>query len=430
MRAARAFTDEIEREKIGEQTMRGKARRAREGRLPQGTGKGIFGYTLLPRGRDGTRRVDETQAAVVRRIFHEFVGGGSVHAIAASLNRDGVPSLTGLAWHPLTVRRMLQNEAYTGRTIYRRTKVERSIDPVTGRKRRRVVECPVEEWIEIPNATPAIIEREVWERAQAILADPPRRGRRGHAIYPYPLSGHVRCDCCQGPLAGSALSGGAGRTRTRYYGCRNRNLADRAARCPSRYVRAAELEAWLVTAVRRVLTDPAQIVTAYNALQARAMEPDEARLGAERRRIADADGQLKRLARAIALAEDDAVAEALASQMNAAAQAKRTAEAKLARLQAARPVRLAVEDPATLAELSGRIASWLDPDDEDKMRLVLEGLELTVYAGSNPPRATGSLPVPATFEPHGHADVRPVVSKEGYAFRVPLTLPPPRRTKP
>ena len=38
--AARAFTAEVEREKIAERTMRGKAERARRGKLPQGTGKG------------------------------------------------------------------------------------------------------------------------------------------------------------------------------------------------------------------------------------------------------------------------------------------------------------------------------------------------------------------------------------------------------
>ena len=38
--AARAFIGEVEREKISERTMRGKAERARTGKIPQGTGKG------------------------------------------------------------------------------------------------------------------------------------------------------------------------------------------------------------------------------------------------------------------------------------------------------------------------------------------------------------------------------------------------------
>jgi site-specific DNA recombinase len=42
--AARAFVAEVEREKIVERTTRGKSERARSGRLPQATGKGIYGY--------------------------------------------------------------------------------------------------------------------------------------------------------------------------------------------------------------------------------------------------------------------------------------------------------------------------------------------------------------------------------------------------
>jgi site-specific DNA recombinase len=39
----RAFAGEVEREKIAERTMRGKIERARAGKLPQGTGRGIYG---------------------------------------------------------------------------------------------------------------------------------------------------------------------------------------------------------------------------------------------------------------------------------------------------------------------------------------------------------------------------------------------------
>ena len=43
--AARAFIGEVEREKIAERTMRGKAERAKAGKIPQGTGIGCYGYT-------------------------------------------------------------------------------------------------------------------------------------------------------------------------------------------------------------------------------------------------------------------------------------------------------------------------------------------------------------------------------------------------
>ncbi len=62
--AARAFIGEVEREKIAERTMRGKAERARSGKIPQGTGKGCYGYSYDK--TSGTRAVAITQAKVVR----------------------------------------------------------------------------------------------------------------------------------------------------------------------------------------------------------------------------------------------------------------------------------------------------------------------------------------------------------------------------
>ena len=146
--AARAFIGEVEREKIAERTMRGKAERARSGRIPQGTGKGFYGYR---HHRDeGKREVVSHQADVVRRIFNEFLSGTPIVQITNSLNREGIPTFTGGKWYSVSVHRMLRTETYTGRTIYRRTTASQVRDPRTGKKHTRVKNRDPEEWIEIP----------------------------------------------------------------------------------------------------------------------------------------------------------------------------------------------------------------------------------------------------------------------------------------
>ena len=100
----------------------------------------------------GQREVDEVRAAVVRRIFEDFVANGTVHGIAKRLNEQGVPAFAGGRWHALTVRRILLNETYTGRTIYRRTVVKKVRDAARGRWVRRVEERDESEWIEIEGA--------------------------------------------------------------------------------------------------------------------------------------------------------------------------------------------------------------------------------------------------------------------------------------
>jgi site-specific DNA recombinase len=91
--AARAFMAELEREKIAERTMRGKAQRARSGRIPQATGKGCYGYTYDP--DTGTRKVEAMQAAVVRRVFERYAETRSFSAVSNELNAAAIPSFSG-----------------------------------------------------------------------------------------------------------------------------------------------------------------------------------------------------------------------------------------------------------------------------------------------------------------------------------------------
>ena len=90
--AARAFIAEVEREKIAERTMRGKEERARSGRIPQATGRGMYGYHYD--ATTGRRVVNGEQAAVIRRIFEDFAAGASIMGITNALNEEGAMQLS------------------------------------------------------------------------------------------------------------------------------------------------------------------------------------------------------------------------------------------------------------------------------------------------------------------------------------------------
>ncbi len=198
----RAFAGEVEREKIAERTMRGKVERARSGRLPQGTGKGCYGY-VYNRGT-GKRSVVESQARVVRRIFEEFLRGVPIVRIANRLNYDDIPSFAGSKWHPATVHRVLRNETYTGRTFYRRTSKIRASNGRAGRSSRTVQRRPPSDWIEVEGASPPIIDSDIFSAAQKALDDPERR-RQGRKKYDYGLSGRVKCMRCGKAMVGQTL---------------------------------------------------------------------------------------------------------------------------------------------------------------------------------------------------------------------------------
>lgn len=288
--AARAFIAEVEREKIAERTMRGKAERARNGQIPQGNGAGIYGYHYYP--ETGRREVDELQATVVQRMFADFVANGTVHGIAKRLNEAGVPAFGGGAWHALSVRRILLNETYTGRTIYRRTIVKKVRDPQRGRWVRITEERDPSEWIEVEGATPAIISRDLYERAQAQLNDPERRRRR-EPTRTYSLRGRLRCSECDAGMVGHAVNKG----RFHYYRCSNGSSGPGETRCRSRYIRLERLEGAVKTALGELLSSPERILGESRRIVVEASQPsvELAAVVAEINEIEASQRQLARL---------------------------------------------------------------------------------------------------------------------------------------
>ena len=140
-------------------------------------------------------------------------------AIANLLNDEGIPAFNGGIWYSATVYHVLQNETYTGRTLYRRTMAKLVREPATGKKHRKVTVRDQRDWIEVPDVTPAIVDLDTFMAAQRILDDPERR-RRGKRKREYPLSGRLRCLRCGRAMVGQTLQG-----RYKYYKCR-RSYAD------------------------------------------------------------------------------------------------------------------------------------------------------------------------------------------------------------
>jgi site-specific DNA recombinase len=95
---------------------------------------------------------------------------------------------------------------------------------------------PKEEWIELPNITPPIIDRELFDKAQTALKQV--RSHTGKAMAEYPLRGHVYC-----PECGSRLTGTLMAHKYRYYSCSGtKPTALRKSICNAKYIKADWLE--------------------------------------------------------------------------------------------------------------------------------------------------------------------------------------------
>jgi hypothetical protein len=135
-------------------------------------GKAPFGYIKDP-NRKNHLLVDDYSANVVRRIFSMRAEGIGCAKIAATLNKEGIPSpytyrnmLAGTgkpsrAWITCTVYDMLANETYIGNCVRFKT-------GYLSYKSRIVIDKPKAEWIRVEGAFPQIIDLAVWEAVRKV----------------------------------------------------------------------------------------------------------------------------------------------------------------------------------------------------------------------------------------------------------------------
>ncbi len=149
------------------------------------TCKAPYGYRLA----DGkTLVIDEPKAGTVRWMFESYLSGMGMEPIAAALNAKGVPSPPGSArWNHTAVWYILQNEKYTGDTLAQKTY---STDAFPFERRDNHGE---RDQYYIANTHPAILTREVFAKAQALLAS--RRPAPTERT-PHPLSKRLVCGAC------------------------------------------------------------------------------------------------------------------------------------------------------------------------------------------------------------------------------------------
>lgn len=231
-----SFAD-FERSAIKSRTWSGKRKNAEQGRNP---GMAYpYGYA---KSETGGWMLVEDEAAVVRRIFADYIQGGSCRHIACALNGDGLRTRSGRLWDDTDISRLLRNPLYCGRLVYNRRDYARR-----ARLGRVALKDP-SEVIAREGAAPAIVPPDVWDAAERIRAERPRVDRPGAAralASPHLLAGLLKCGGC----GRSWISVTGGRQGERFYTCAGARSGGEAA-CASSAVKAEMLEQWVLDVVR------------------------------------------------------------------------------------------------------------------------------------------------------------------------------------
>jgi DNA invertase Pin-like site-specific DNA recombinase len=141
--------------------------------------KNIYGYKYTG---DICEVVPE-QAAVVQRIFADYISGVSVREIERRLESEGIRPYKGERFYLSTLCKMLKNERYTGTLTLQKTYRDNG---------KKVINTGELDMFTVDNAHPAIIDCETFAAAQA------ERVRRDKAkIESLPsLSGKIICGKC------------------------------------------------------------------------------------------------------------------------------------------------------------------------------------------------------------------------------------------
>ena len=141
---------------------------AKEGRV-SGGGTRAYGFET------DFVTIREPEAEVIRSLAARFLAGESIGSLTTWLQDNNMPTSTGVAWKPTTLRRMLRSARISGQREHR--------GEILGGA----------EWR-------AIITPQQTTRIRAVLDDPTRRHRRSPRRYV--LSGLLRCHKCQGRMLG------------------------------------------------------------------------------------------------------------------------------------------------------------------------------------------------------------------------------------
>ena len=133
-----------------------------------------YGYDKVVMGKDHTL-VPNDKADVIRLIFDWYVNERlTYYQIASRLNEMGVHTTFGGDWKKDTVAAILRNRHYIGQVYYMRR--QNVITVENGERRSRRFYMPEENQIIAEGKHQAIIDTDLFEKAQEILNKNPRLG--------------------------------------------------------------------------------------------------------------------------------------------------------------------------------------------------------------------------------------------------------------
>jgi site-specific DNA recombinase len=384
--------------KIIANTTRGRNIKASLGKVV-GTARPPYGYHFVKdaNGKTIGLEIYEPEARIVRLIFEWYVEGDehgrrlTLMSIGIRLSEMGILAprqnlkrrvSANTVWLQSTIQKIIANETYCGVWHYRKTERHGSKLQYRDPSERIAVKVP------------AIIDRELWERAQARrkynAALSRRNGKRE-----YLLRGRIRCKC--GKLMYGRAYAGAKNSELRSYVCNSRGwgVQTREKKCFQKQIRCERIDTIVWESIKGLFADLDRLWDDLRAAQQGeldAQDPKRAELQAIEDFIAQADREADEIALAMRQAKGR-VAESLQRQqddLNARLEGYHKRRGELvAELGARRLTDDAIQDIMTFAR---DVRIGIDEADFETKRRVIELLDVQVSADDDKVQVSCVIP--------------------------------------
>jgi len=245
---------------------------------------GTFIPPVLPYGyarEDNRIVIDEERAAVVRRIFRDYLSGVSTEALAQQLSAERVPCRYGNhIWSGTAVRYILNNEKYLGSSIWQKYYTTDTLPyRCLPNKGERAV-------YHAEGTHPAIISTAEFEAVQRLMAQRSKQVLPRRPL-PFPLQKKVFCGVC-GSVFRRKVSRGVP-----YWVCMGHDRKG-ASHCPATQIPEEELHSAFLRIYHKLRSHGRsileQLLDDLSELQARQMV-DNAEIAALNRQILDLKDQ-------------------------------------------------------------------------------------------------------------------------------------------
>lgn len=234
---------------ISENSTWGIRRRFEKGQHKMST-KRFLGYDT---DEDGKLVINQKQAAIVKRLYHEFLSGKTVDYIKRIFEQEGVVNWDGTTkWQVTTLQSMLENEKYKGDAILQKSY---TTDFLT--KKRVMNQGEIQKFY-IEDDHEAIIEPWIWECVQLEI-ERRKRYLEEHGTKSYsnnteknPFASKIICGECNKVFTRKGWRSSTGETR-KVWQCSERYKVKGVMGCANRHVEESTLEKAFVMAWNGIL---------------------------------------------------------------------------------------------------------------------------------------------------------------------------------